>query len=980
MTILQAQNPVRGAELDNKRSLPTATGGDSESTDARLQHLLGFLFFLIFVTVLLRKTLLTGGVVVFEDMVPFFTRHQLLNYLFDSWFYAMQNYPLRGRYIGIWATLLRYSGMTRISLVVVLALSGFTTYLATFRLLNWIVPSRCKWWCSVCALVSATYVLLMLIVAKASHYYSLILGSAILYLQLVNFMRFALLAGQKNAAGWTSPWLVGVFLCFVPSIQILALAYLSLGLVCIVGVLAQRNLRPLKGFGVIVLVHLVPYVIYLLTVTEFSVSSLAADVVPFDSEYVLGSSVSPLEFASTALFSASNRYNFGSYAPIISLTALVQTPIFLITLLNKDYRQSVAFRITCVIYIISYFFSLGIRNETGGYHLWIQLAQLELPGVSALADASLRILRAPHRWTFLQIFANGVFISLFLIFAASKVEKRTGRYWRPVTWTTRALLVSGVFVVFFFPPYIHVFSGDLGGALRPVELPDVVQEMRVDIAEDSSDGKLMSYPILGMAMIQWDELTRSLLGDEFYCLLFEVPCIEGASGTTSVNRFAAVAGYHLLSIDSPRAPHFFSMLGVRYIFLHNDLVDGLQVPSEQAEVLGALHSHEGFELVRADDQYSLFRVEESGFSEGYREFLLATYAPFDQMMALMDSDAVVTQSAVVDLMNGDLSWSTFLSIATEHPGQVYIYRPYPFQDIDILLSMLFADGAGSWTIPAERLSLTGGYPEGWGDISRALISSPNYFTLISTNHIFGEYSALGRLPLVTRGTCSPLATQFNTRQEEMYDIFIRAQCFTGCDLDTLVDHRLSTTTRTSLAASAGYQFAQIYQGRLGAGEHALTIIPSTHTPVAIDIVYAVPSQLVEDESLRYRSLVEQGSIRYLSNIGQAFQESTELAPFYFYNRDLYSANLRFATEAPQVELVPIRSGFGASVGPVDRSLAAAGTPLIPIHIPQRQVTFIISIVYLIYCLGLAISGVTVLVVRERANGRVVFPAKKRTRE
>jgi len=925
-------------------------------------------YFLALQLLLLRKALFRPGIIVFEDMVPFFTRRQLFDYLFDSWFPTLQNYPLRGRYIGIWATALRHVSATRLSMVLLLTLAGFAIYTATLKLVEAIAPAQCSRWRAGSALVSATYVLLILSAAKLSHYYSLILGSALSYLCIVNFMLFAFGSSQGNRGVYRTPLVCAALMCFIPSIQVLVLLYAALGLTAVISALSERNTRPLTGLGIISLLHLAPYAIFLQAITGSEPTALASDAAPLSYAYVSGWSVSSIALASGAQFSALSMYTHGNYMPVVSLPALFQAPLFLACMLRRGYRRSRPFVGVSILYMVSCVMAFGVSNPLGGYHLWLRIVNAGAPVISAVADAGLRILRAPHRWMLLQVFFSGVFVALLLTAAMSVIQRWNHRI-RGAAWAGFALLTVGAMAPFVLPPYEPIVTGDLGGALRPVVLPDIVQTMRRAVVEDPDDGLLIAYPIQGMDLVQWDDATRSLVGGEFYCFLFESACVEGAAGTSPVNQLAVTTGYHLLRQGSPLASSFYAALGVRHLFLHFDQVSGQKDASIQPAVLRTLQTDDGFRLAHENAPYWLFEVSDDAFRSGYRPVLLATYAHPDQVLSLLGDDTLAREVAVVDVMNGDIGWEELKRAALENPRQVALYKPSDFSESDVLRSLLHADGVGVWSAPARDCTLAAGCPSGWRSVD-SQIASTGYFETISSHAVWGGFSALSGAPLLTQSSTSAVDVAFSVPSADVYDVAIRLQCHTGCELSVGLDSQPATHRQVSLDGGRGYRFVPVYTGLLLAGEHRLTITPQGAAPIAIDIVYAVPGQVIRDGLAVLTTLLENGVIGSLTETGARSWGTFDVAPFYFYNQDLYSRNLRFASPSER-DLTPVRSWFGASVALVDRETAAQATPPRAYHVPRRPIVAGLTGAYLAYCIGLAVAS---LVFGLRAWRRHQLPA------
>jgi hypothetical protein len=189
-------------------------------------------------------------------------------------------------------------------------------------------------------------------------------------------------------------------------------------------------------------------------------------------------------------------------------------------------------------------------------------------------------------------------------------------------------------VPFFTPPFSATFSGDFGGAFQPFSVEEM-ESIKQVLQNISMDEKIICFPRMDYRTVSINNHTF-LFTDEFYNLFFEVPAIEGVSGTSLTNRFYVSLGYHLLYNNMSYVNRLFALQGVKYIFFHNDTTED-RIVNETKNIL----PHQQPRV----KQQSYFMIHSTRHGSLYRNLILNPLMPWFLILSMVRLHGVFLQTS-----------------------------------------------------------------------------------------------------------------------------------------------------------------------------------------------------------------------------------------------------------------------------------------------------------------------------------------------
>ncbi|MFQ5821164.1 MAG: hypothetical protein ACE5I5_14320 [Candidatus Heimdallarchaeota archaeon] len=919
---------------------------------------------------LFREVLVREGVVAFEDLAPFFSQTQFHEFQFSSWVKYTQGIPFRARpmLLFLWP---RYLPLLRPSLVLITTLGGLLFFFSTIIVFKLILKGKVEKRHFALAIISSTYALFILLPAKLSHFNTLVLGAAFMCLALSFFIKALLETALVKSLVLT--FAAAALLLMTPSIEQVVLFYAGISFLVFISILLNGKLKKtLSLFAIIFLVHAAPYLVYIFFVTGSGIMPEIFKAVYTSYEFIKGGSVNPLRFASSAHSSQISRYLTGGWAPPVSIMFLFQAGFCMLSLIK--FRKSKTVQMIFSLYLLAFFFALGFKSPISGYVVILKLSEL-IPFLKPIARAILfQVLRNPQRWLFLETYVRMVLFGLSAItvldFMKTKLHiffgwglaKRSLTIAKKFSYILIVLFMVSSFLVY---PYNLVFTGDFGGALKPANVPQGMEDIKKIIKNSNSSGKIISFPFIGRGTVEWNGL-RPFLSDEFYNFYFETPSIEGVSGVSTLNQLSMFFGYHLMYYNrSSSIGRYFSLLGVKYIFFHNDVTQD-SLADESRRILYSLESQTDLILRYQNEEYYLFEVMNQGVnarSLAESKSLIFFYDTLWTPWSFLSEFNLTSQDAVfVDLVSGDTSWSQFNSIVERIGNSTAIFLPGVYFE-DVVLSLLLKEKGV--LVKPSFLDLLEFEKNGWV-VPPARY--PRYFGYLDEYGVYGEFGATDDVYIASSKQNVVATFKFDVPKKDTYNIYVKLHAPDGAmvllDVDGISD-------RIEINNTATYDFVQIFEGNLNKGRHKVSIKKLDKRPLVINLVYLIGSEQFSNYANEFSDLINNRHILMSDKYSDIVDHVSKLSyprnlTIYYYNGDLYSKNLAFRVK--DEIYTPIKAVYSGSLLIFDEMSSSGDVE--PIHLPDEKVIRLATLAYVTYIALLWVGlGLVVMRLRHRLHVR-----------
>lgn len=916
-----------------------------------------FLYFLGLSLFLFREVLTREGVIAFEDLAPFFSPTQFYEFQFSSWVKYTQGVPFRARYnlFFLWP---RYLPFLKLSFILITTLAGLLFFFSIVIVFELTLKEKVERRHFALAIISSTYALLILLPAKLSHFNTLVLGTAFMSLALSLFIKALLETGLKNSL--VMAFAVAVLLHMMPTIHTVILFYAGILFLGLISTLLGRKLKKtLSLFAIILAVHALPYFLYMFFATGSGTIPGIYKSVPTSYAIIESSSVNPLRFASSAHNSQISKYLTGDYGQPLSLLFLFQAGFCMLSLIK--FRKSRPVQLIFSLYLLAFFFALGFKRQISGYVVILKLSEfIRFP--ESMSTILFQVLRHPQRWLFLETYAKvalfglSAFTVLYFMKTRLSFKKKSETKLRILQRHLPTYIVVIALMIFPFLsyPYSLLFTGDFGGALKPTDVPQGMEDIKTIVKNSVSSGKMISFPLIGMKTVEWNGLNR-LLNDEFYNFYFETPSIEGAG----LNQLPMFFGYQLLYYNrSSNIGRYFSLLGVKYIFFHNDVTQD-SLADESSKILSSLESQSDLILRYHNEEYYLFEIinEKTG-GESYTKSKSLIFF-FDTLWVpwrfLSEFDVTPQDSVFVDLVSGDISWSLFSSLMEETGNHAIVFLPrIDSEERDVVLSLLLKE-RGVFAKPST-LDLIELGRNGWMVPGDLYDRYTRYFNYLNEYGVYGEFGATDDVFIASSKKYVVATFEFDLPKNDTYEIYVKLHAPDGAKVLLDVDGR---SERIEINNTATYRFFQIFEGNLDKGPHEVSIKKLDKRPLVINLVYSIASEELRDYVSKFRDLINKSHILLSDKYSDVVNYVSKLSyprnfTIYRYNGDLYSKNLVFRVK--DETYTPTKAVYSGSFLILDETSSSGDIE--SIHLPDEHVIKLATFGYVTYVallwLGLAI--------------------------
>ena len=890
-------------------------------------------FFLL--SIFLYRDLFSFGIIAFEDLIPFFSIKQLEQYHFSSWLDYTQNIPIRARYNFLF-NWMRYVSILKYSIIITTIFVGFLFYYSIILLSKHIINDKLNNNIHISAIISSTYILFILLQAKITHFYTFILGIGFFFLSLSIYISSLF---EKNRNRLIYSGLIVAFLLLInPSIQIIMLIYIIFFIILFITLLIDKNnfKNILIVFIVVLSFHLIPYLLYLHF--SFNLYGILQNIF-ISYVFMKSSSLNILNFLSSAQFSVINKYYLGTYEPICSIFFILHTILCLFTaVIFKKYN---IIKILILLYFVSLFFSIGFNFQYSGYYLFLEIPKI-IPFFEFISVSFFTILRWPHRWSFLELYIKLILLSLsvsYFLNLFKKINFFNKIYISKLVYIKKILIywfiIFSVLLPFFFFPFSPILSGNFGGALKPINIPKEMEEIKNFLMLfNKNNSKIVSYPIMGMRNIKINN-SLFMLNDEFYNLYFNTPSIEGEIGSSFLNKFFIQLGHYLLYQNKSNVGRYFSSSGVKYIFFHNDTIED-RLPYENRNLLSSLQNQSNIKLQYGLGEYYLFEIEDNFPSKGFEsKSIILFYGPYwIPWRYLSEYNITPYNATLINLNSGDLSWNEFSFILKNFGNNTIIhFTRNIFDEKDIVLSLLLKEQG--FYIKPSCLDIIKFEKNGWK-------SAGTHFSLET-------YGTTEDIFLYSNINNSSLSFDFNIPYTDYYDIYIKLHAPAGTSLSYKIDEKINLV---KVNKTLSYRFIPIYNGTFKNGSHQIALTNLENKILYVDLIYIIPKKIIDSHIYNYRTMLNDNKIfisydyseinRYISKLEYPKNHS-----IIYYCDDFYSPNMMFKIKDEYSK--PIRAWYAGSSLLISKPFNINDVEVI--HLPLNQTIKSVTLVYLLYIIS-----------------------------
>lgn len=576
----------------------------------RKAFVLAFLFFACVYLFIFREVLWSipaifrGDVVLnTSELVPIFDWHsQFLDQLTRDFSDLTNSFEFRVRY-SVLTTWIRYYKILPFAIILAPLLFSYLAFLAVTVFLSKVDPSAKPRPLIRASAFSVLLINLILLQAKITNFYTLVLGFNLFAVSLIFLIRGVFLPDEKHSRSL----LVASALTIInPAVHYLVLYAVSIIFVCLAAIIIHRHndyadnrniaMRIMKAIFFAICIAFLPYAAFVKFFVLHGVTNLA-DVVPDSFKTIQGNSPSLFHQLSLETGSVTGNYLSGSYLPTAPRLAkafyllLAILPLSMLFGINHKSTNSnkKILSVMGVMLTISLWCGLGYSMQSivptfhgmiaaifnGTYVIHSTISDLIALAISTV----FQILRYPDRFQFISFTMIMILLPLGIVSIEEKVRSflppRLYGKCRTTWWSVLSILLS--FVIFFLPLFslweyrVSLFSGDFGGFLKPYPV-SALRDIRTAM-DALPSGRTVVLPSAETARLVLDsEGTTHKFIDKFYIYYLNRPSYQYGTSGDIANKDAFFLLYQSLNDGQHWWINILRSLGVRYVVLNRELV------------------------------------------------------------------------------------------------------------------------------------------------------------------------------------------------------------------------------------------------------------------------------------------------------------------------------------------------------------------------------------------------------------------------
>lgn len=695
---------------------------------------------------------------------------------------------------------------------------------------------------------SATSALFICLYAKLNHFYTLIVGMALFSFCLSSSISF-MMKNSKKADFVIFSLFISLLLWVMPSPHFIFLFYIGVSLFAFLSTFCTfgKRLKALGFFMTLIFLHLVPYSIFVAGI--FSHEDLS-QIFPVTYSLIKGGSVKPLIFLSSFQTSVIELSIFGSYGPRMAVIPMVISMFLSALGISIVFiKRSKVTLFLCMLYLISCFFAVGTYFSLSGIDVLLKLYEVDV--LQGFAELILQVLRVPHRWQFLELYAKMNLIAATYVIVCKVLHDRINESKKNnlgflLKHLVTMFLFALLFMPFLFLPYNVIFSGNFGGIADPISSSELNEIKQIITPEKNNlNYKLISFT--GFSMLLHKNSQKLIIHEGFYSFYLNSSSIKWHSSTTTENMFYGSFGYYL-ALGGNNISNYLALQNVKWVLFRDSLKEFYA--NETHRILSSLLSDEGLSLVYHKNDYYLFRNERVFLQSPIRSksMTLAVAPYWTPFRMLNEYDILPNETIFIDIMDGKINFTDFEHYSSELGEHLIIwYYPPMHSKTDIVLALLLKE-KGIYCTPDKTLLLE---KEGWLSNNQFSSWSKTYVSSLQGG-IFGHYGATDKKYIV--GTTEKLSVDFrlNVQKAGLYRIFLKVAAPNGAKLQLNMGNSSKILEIPKILGN--YKFVEIYAGSLNSGHHDITLQKIDKNPVTLNLIYAIENETLVNAIEKFETL------------------------------------------------------------------------------------------------------------------------------
>jgi hypothetical protein len=534
----------------------------------RRLYLIIFAFLLLFHIFVFRDVIaaipsvLRGDAsIVREELVPFFD--------FKTQFWGegtsalTSSEEVRVNY-SFWTAWVRYDKVLPFALVLLNTASACILFYAFQRLGRYVYKNSL--FGVIAALLAALLIHTILLYSKIAHFYVLIIGFSMFALSLSLLFEqifFKLKLSIKNILS------VSALTLFNPAIHYHVIFYvvavLIIGLHALFTLVMNRKFfwryfwRGLRYFGLLVLLSLVPYVVFIVLTSGSSISGVSTQI-PVNYWMIYYASLALPYIFSLDTAGHIDLIRYGNYlAPIPRFGSMIVMFLIGSIFMFKRWRAThIVIKIFIITLFIIMLFAMWMtigysENSPYSFHDVLGNVAIFFAGlggfgatIASLLGTFINILRFPHRFQFIYFYVAGLLFMIVLVWLREVFMRRR----RMVTATAFVVLIA------LFPLYANndyrtaLASGDLATFASPYRIPQDLKNIKAQLATQKTT-KMFVLPTMesGRELLQ-DGKSYSFL-DKYLIYYIGKPTYYYGAGANTENKLTSYLIYRAIAYGEP---------------------------------------------------------------------------------------------------------------------------------------------------------------------------------------------------------------------------------------------------------------------------------------------------------------------------------------------------------------------------------------------------------------------------------------------
>jgi hypothetical protein len=505
--------------------------------------------------------LLSGDAsIVREELVPFFN--------FGSQFWGdgasalTSSEEVRVSY-SFWTAWVRYYQVLPFALIILNAVSAFLLFFSFHKLGRYFYKKSL--FGVVAALLAALLIHTILLYAKIAHFYVLIIGFSMFALSLSLFLEqifYKQKLEKKNII------IVSLLTLLNPAIHYHVIFYvvalLIIAIHMIFTVIMNRPFfwkyfrRNVAYFGVITLLSLVPYVIYIMLTTSSSMGDVSTQI-PVNYWMIYYASLALPFVFSLDTAGHLDLMRHGNYlAPIPRFGTMVV--MFLIggLFIFKNWKRlhivsNVMIMTLFIVMIFAMWMTIGYSdNSPYSFHkvfgdsavFFAHMGSAIGDSIAGLMKTFINILRFPHRFQFIYFYAAGVLFMIALVWLREIMSRKMR-----ISMATAFVTFIALFPIVANNDYrTALSSGDLASFVAPYRVPDDLKHIKTTLGQEKHE-KLFILPTLESGRELMQDSERYSFLDKYLIYYLNEPTLYYGVGAKTENKLVSYLVYRAISYN-----------------------------------------------------------------------------------------------------------------------------------------------------------------------------------------------------------------------------------------------------------------------------------------------------------------------------------------------------------------------------------------------------------------------------------------------